>query len=241
MEETTASVVQQAPTITDYDDSLGTTIHFSALLPEKSITVDHVRRVMGMRKYTADEYEKMKENWQELKKGCRYWASQAIKREMISATNAVHDIPSEQGKALYGHLARQPGWKTRMKKEYMALNKLSYSQESVDDAQKKCLRKGYKVAGCIVQNMSEVKGELVKNMRKCTKSFNHRYVVSENRKHEDAFDKQGLYTRRNTHDYVATYFGGNGSGNESLPSVSAGFLFFAHFYLEIVAANLMHC
>ena len=48
MEETTASVVLQAPTITDCDDSLGMTIHFFALLPEKSITVDHVHRVMGM-------------------------------------------------------------------------------------------------------------------------------------------------------------------------------------------------
>ena len=62
-----------------------------------------VRRIMGIQKYTANEYKKMKENWQELKRACRYCASQAIKREMISAANAVHDIPGEQGKDLKGY------------------------------------------------------------------------------------------------------------------------------------------
>ena len=86
----------------------------------------------------------------------------------------------------------------------MALGNLTYSQESVEDAQNKCLWKGYVVAGCIVRNISEVKGVLVKYIRRCAKKSQHGYVASKNHKHEDAFDKQGHYTRRNTHDYVVT-------------------------------------
>ena len=45
----------------------------------------------------------MLEHWQEQKKACQSWAHQAIKWEMISAANAVNDIPGEEGKHLKGY------------------------------------------------------------------------------------------------------------------------------------------
>ena len=221
----------------------GRCIDYSALLPHKAISVDHVNRVLGVGTYTDDDLEKTRDAWKVLKSDCRGWANQAIKRQMVciartlSQNRDVHkcfkdytveirgrevssyddirnwcktslqDSTAQYAfyEIMYGYWERTPGWDSLLEKEYMIqAGNMVYTAESIQAAQNKCRRKGYTVAGCIARNISEVKGELVKNMRKCLKASDHGCVVSKSRKHEDAFPNDGPYSRRGKGEFGVT-------------------------------------
>ena len=142
---------------------------------------------------------------------------------------------------MHGHWARQPGWRARMETECMTVTKLTYSQESVEDAQNKCLWKGYVVACCILRGTFLTwKGSWWKI---CESVPNHPIMSMSFQKTVNMrthLINKGT-TQGGTHDYAVTQFSSNGSGNESLPLVSDGLLFVDYFYLIIVAANLLYC
>jgi len=122
---------------------------------------------------------------------------------------------------MYGYWERTPDWDSLLEKEYMIqAGNMVYTAESIQAAQNKCRRKGYTVAGCIARNISEVKGELVKNMRKCLKASGHGCVVSKSRKHEDAFPNDGPYTRRCKGEFGVTVTNDVNRNNEDEENAS---------------------
>jgi hypothetical protein len=106
----------------------------------------------------------------------------------------------------YRHWDLNPGWVFECEKAYMAFRSIEYCKTSEQTENEKCFknRPSYEKWGCLAHNIFEVKGELVKNLKKIAKNSAHGVVVSKSRTHEEAYDDQGRYKRRKKEDFIIT-------------------------------------
>jgi hypothetical protein len=87
----------------------------------------------------------------------------------------------------------EKGWEKEWEKEFMTMHSWSYDSKIKENIQNTCEGQGYEMKGCITKNIKQVKGEIVKGMKKQGQTQGHGKTIKKRRDKSEAYTEVKKY------------------------------------------------